>query len=165
MNPRRYSIALLALYVLTACDQRGASASTAKSSEPIFRYVQLNSGRVNLAEQLPAAVRASAAVATGDSVVSLPRGSFAGAERITLFLTPDGRLRGAIFDYPRSIDFEEMIREYATLGPPTRSQEQRRGEEPSVVVSWQDARTTFRLRRDPNRSAWTVRGELWDRTL
>ena len=24
---------------------------------------------------------------------------------------------------------------------------------------------SFRLRRDPNRSAWTVRGELWDRAL
>ena len=165
MNPRRHSITLLALNVLAACAQGGVPASTAKSSEQIFRSVQLNIGRVNLAEQLPYDVRAAAAVAPGDTVVPLPRGSFVGAERITLYLTPDGWLRGAVFDYPTRIDFEAMLGEYASLGPPTRTQEQRRGEEPSAVVSWQDARTTFRLRRDPNRSAWTVRGELWDRAL
>ncbi len=165
MTPDRHSITLLALNVLAACVHTGVPASTAKSSEHIFRYVQLSAGRVNLAEQLPYDVRAAAAVAPGDTVVPLPRGSFVGAERITLYLTPDGRLRGAVIDYPARIDFEALLREYASLGPPTRTQEQRRGEEPSTVASWQDARTTFRLRRDPNRNAWTVRGELWDRAL
>lgn len=165
MNSRRDSIVLLALNVLTACAQGGSSATPATPSEPIFRYVQLNIGRVNLAEQLPASVRTAVSVAPGDTVVPLPRGSFAGAERITLYLNSDGRLRGAVFDYTTRVDFEAMLREYATLGDPTRSQEQRQGEEPSDLVTWQDARTTFRLRRDPNRSAWTVRGELWDRAL
>jgi len=156
----RSSVALLALYLLVSCIERDAPAT---ASEPIFRYVQLNGGRVILGEQLPLEVRAAAAVAPGDTIVPLPRGSFTGAERITLYLTPEGQVRGAVFDYPRQTDFEVLAREYASLGSPVRTQEQRRGEEPSDVVSWQDDRTTFRLRRDPNRSAWTVRGELWDR--
>lgn len=135
MNSRRNSITLLALNVLAACAQDGVPASTAKSSEQIFRYVELNMGRVNLAEQLPYDVRAAAAVAPGDTVVPLPRGSFVGAERITLYLTPKGLLKSAVFDYTARIDFEAMLRNYASLGPPTRTQEQRQGEEPSAVVS------------------------------
>ncbi len=165
MKPFRDSIVLLALGALTACAQGGSSDSSATPRKPIFRYVQLNTGRVHLAEQLPASVRAAAAVAPGDTIVPLPRGSFTGAERITLHLNADGFLRGAVFDYATRIDFEALLREYDSLGAPTRSQAQRQGEEPSDIVTWQDTRSTFRLRRDPNRSAWTVRGELWDRAL
>ncbi|MBC7788352.1 MAG: hypothetical protein H7Z74_00285 [Anaerolineae bacterium] len=165
MKARHTSIISLALYALTACPPDQAAESSAKPTGPIFRYVQLNIGRVNLAEQLPADVRAAASVGDGDTVVALPRGSFAGAERITLYLDSGGRVRGAIFDYPTRLDFEALVREYASLGTPSRARVQRRGEEPSDVVSWQDTLTSFRLRRDPNRSAWTVRGELWDREL
>ena len=86
-----------ALNVLAACAQGGLPASAAKSSEPIFRSVQLSTERVNLAERLPDDVRAAAAVAPGDTVVPLPRGSFVGAERITVYLAADGLLRGAVF--------------------------------------------------------------------
>jgi hypothetical protein len=165
MKPFRDSIVLVALSALSACAQGGGPDSSATPSEPIFRYVELNIGRVHLGEQLPASVRAAAAVAPGDTIVSLGRGSFAGAERITLHLNADGVLRGAVFDYATRIDFEGLIREYESLGAPTRSQAQRQGEEPSDIVSWQDTLSTFRLRRDPNRSAWTVRVELWDRAL
>ena len=110
-------------------------------------------------------MRTAGAVAPGDTIVSLPRGSFTGAERITLHLNANGILRGAVFDYVTPIDLEALIREYDSVGAPTLSQAQRRGEEPSDILSWQDTLSTFRLRRDPNRSAWTVRGELWDRAL
>jgi hypothetical protein len=165
MKPLRDTLVLVALGALAACAQGESSDSSATPSKAISRYVQLNVGRVHLGEQLPDSVRAAATVVSGDTIVSLPRGSFTGVERITLHLNPDGVLRGAVFDYATRIDFEALLREYDSLGAPTRFQAQRRGEEPSDIVSWQDTRSTFRLRRDPNRSAWTVRVELWDRAL
>jgi len=110
-------------------------------------------------------VRTAGAVAPGDTIESLPRGSLTGTERITWLLTAKWILRGAAFDYVTPTALEALIREYDSLGAPTLSQAQRRGEEPSDILSWQDTLSTFRLRRDPNRSAWTVRGELWDRAL
>jgi len=127
--------------------------------------VLLRSGRVTLAEPLPSSVRTAAAIPAGATLVPLPSESFGGAERITLHLSPDGRLAGAVFDFPHGVDFEAKVRGYASMGMPTRRQETRRGEEAADVITWQDARTTFTLRRDPNRSAWTVRGELWDRSM
>ena len=51
----------------------------------------------------------------------------------------------------------------ASLGDPLRSQLKRRGKEPASIALGRDARTEFRLIRDPNRNAWTLRSELNNR--
>ena len=141
-----------------------ATAAATTAAEPIFRYVQLAPGRVLLGEPLPIAVLNALGAHAGDTIVPRPRGTFDGAERITLFLSAERVLRGALFDYPHGTDFEAMVRDHATtLGAPSRTTERRRGEEPADVATWADPRTTLILRRDPNRNAWTVRSELWDR--
>ena len=158
-------MAFQVLTLLAACAQNRDESPDSRSGAPIDRYILLRSGRVTLAEPLPLSVRTAAAIPAGATLVPLSSESFGGAERITLHLSPDGRLAGAVFDFAHGVDFEAKVRGYAPLGTPIRSQETRRGEEPADVVTWQDARTTFTLRRDPNRSAWTVRGELWDRAM
>ena len=168
--------ALIALLWVAACRPQPpqpataaappAATTTTTTAEPIFRYVELGPGRVVLGERVPAAMLAALGASAGDTVVPLPPGTFAGAERITLYLTAAGVLRAAIFDYPHGTDFEAMVRDYATsLGAPSRSEERRAAEEPVQVATWTDARTALVIRRDPNRSAWTVRAELRDRVL
>ena len=160
---------LIALLCVAACRERApetasATAAASTTAEPISRSVQLGPGQIVLGEPVPVATLEALGAHAGDTIVPLPRGTFDGAERITLFLSTERILRGAIFDYPHEADFEAIVRDSATsLGTPSRTTEQRRGEEPADVATWVDARTTLILRRDPNRSAWTVRSELWDR--
>jgi hypothetical protein len=169
--PRLSIPPLIALLSVTAChtqtpapDTAPTAAPAGTTTSPIFRYVQLGPGRVVLGERVPVAVLEALGARAGDTIVPLPRGSFDGAERITLYLSAASVLRGAIFDYAHGADFDAMVRDYATtLGGPSRTEDRRRGEEPAEVATWVDTRTTLVLRRDPNRSAWTVRGELWDR--
>ena len=128
----------------------------------IFRTVQVMNGTITLGQPLPIAI---APTHVGDTVIVLPRGSFTGAERIYVYLTPSGNVRSVVFDYAHPANFYSMIDEKAvTLGAPQRSQPQRQGEEPTELAVWRDARTELRLVRDPNRSAWTVRSELRDLT-
>jgi hypothetical protein len=69
-----------------------------------------------------------------------------------------------IFDYGRDVDFDAMVADYvASLGPAERQTLRRAGEEPADVAVWRDERTEFRIIRDPNRSAWTVRSVLRNR--
>jgi|1185.fasta_scaffold126230_2 hypothetical protein len=160
---------LIALLCLAACGERapetGAAAAPASiTAEPIFRYVQVGPGRVVLGERVPVAVLKALGARAGDTIVLLPRPASDGAERITLYLSAAGVLRGAIFDYAHGADFDAIVRDYAArLGRPSRTEERRAGEEPADVATWVDARTALVLRRDPNRNAWTVRSELWDR--
>lgn len=119
-----------------------------------------------LGEVVPRSIRDVAAARAMDTVLVLPRRTFDGAEQITLHTTADGRLARALFDYPTEADFDALLADYQSLGAGTRSIVSRPGEsEPAIVVTWQDPRTGFRLPRDPNRSAWTIRSELWDRSL
>jgi hypothetical protein len=163
------AVAAAAILAILACrapatDDAPDSGPVATASHgPIFRHLQLADARIELGEPLPSSLRASLGLSAGDTIASLPRGAFAGAERITLHLTPQGALRGVVFDYILSRDFEAMVREYsATLGAPVRRFDRRPGEEPAEHATWDDGRTIFRILRDPNRSAWTVRAELRD---
>lgn len=162
---------LIALLCVAACpapapvpDTGSAAAAARTTAEPIFRHVQLSPGRVVLGEAVPVALLEALGAHAGDTVVPLPRRAFDGAERITLFVSTERTVRGAIFDYAHGAHFEAIVRDYATsLGSPSRTEERRGGEEPVQVATWVDARTMLVVRRDPNRSAWTVRSELWDR--
>ena len=174
MLPARLAVVSVVL-ALQACQggarpaaepEEEAAAARATIAPSIFRHVQLNAGRIQLAEPVPAPLWQSLGAAAGDTVVSLPRGTFTGAERVTLYLTRERVVRGVSFDYIHSADFEAMVREYgASLGAPARATRQHRGEVPADVATWDDGRTRFRITRDPNRSAWTVRSELRDLTL
>ena len=144
--------------------QAGVREVEARAPTPIFRFVGLRPGVVRLGEPLPPALRAALGAQPGDTVINAPRTTFSGAERLVLFLGRSGVVRGALFDYSQRADYEAMVKDYEhDLGPARRSQQRRRGEEPADLAAWEDAQTIFRLRRDPNRNAWTVRAELWDR--
>ena len=149
-----------------ACDPRPTPVDDAPGgpapsvSRPVSRSVRLASGVIVLGEPL---ARSVATAGPGDTIVSLPRGSFGGAERIVVHLDADGIVRGLTFDYLLGADFDAMVADYEEdLGPPARSTEIRQGEEPAHVATWRDGRTELRLVRDPNRSAWTIRAALRD---
>jgi len=170
MLPARLAVVSVVL-ALQACQggqrpEAEPAAARATIAPSIFRHVQLNAGRIQPAEPVPARLWQSLGAAAGDTVIPLPRGAFTGAERVTLYLTRERVVRGVLFDYIHSADFEAMVRQYgASLGAPTRTTRQHAGEVPADVATWDDGRTRFRITRDPNRSAWTVRSELWDLTL
>jgi hypothetical protein len=158
------ALRLVALFAIAACAPSVDDVTPAANAPTpeIFRTVQVTNGTITLGQPLPIAI---APTHTGDTVIALPRGSFGGAERIYVYLTPTGNVRSMVFDYAQSVNFYSMIDENAvTLGAPQRSQPQRQGEEPADLAIWRDARTELRLVRDPNRSAWTVRSELHDLT-
>jgi hypothetical protein len=122
--------------------------------------VRVSAGVITLGEPLP---RAVAAPSPGDTLVSLPAGSFAGAEHVQVHLAPDGVVRALAFYYVHDASFAGMVAEYeSSLGPATRSRQTAPGEEPADVATWRDGLTELRLVRDPNRSAWTVRSTLVD---
>jgi hypothetical protein len=154
-------LSLIAMGGLTAVLWSGCGPRPAPGApRPIFRWMRVGSGVVTLGEPLSTAV---AAASPGDTLVALPRGSFGGAERITVHLAPDRMVRGLTFDYVGGADFAEMVAGYeAELGPAARTAETRRGEVPAEVATWRDERTELRIVRDPNRSAWTVRATLRD---
>ena len=161
---RLYRLAMACL-VLASCEGRDPPRGDDSTAAPIPRFVQLTNGRVILGESVPPALLAAVSMQAGDTVVSLPRDTLANLERVILHLTPAGVVRGVVLDYAHDVDFEAKVAEYAARGgTPVRTREQRQGEEPADVVIWQDAQTTFTLRRDPNRSAWTIRADLRDRT-
>lgn len=136
------------------------TVSEPRAARPIFRWTQVDGGVITLGEPLAPAI---ARVGPADTVVSLPRGSFGGAERIAVHLAAGGVVRGLTFDYILGADYAAMVAEYErTLGPARRSVETRPGEVAADVAVWRDERTELRLVRDPNRSAWTVRAYLWD---
>jgi hypothetical protein len=176
MTPRvRHPVAALVCALWCGCSRAPAESPTQADAPAaradaaagtIFRHVGLRAGRVVLGEVVPPSIREVAGAAALDTVLNLPRQAFTGAERIRLHLTGDGRLARVVLDYPTDADLEAMVAEYHELGPGTRSAVQRPGEaEPATSVTWLDAHTGFRLTRDPNRNAWTVRGDLWDRAL
>jgi hypothetical protein len=124
----------------------------------VFRHLQLKVGRVELGLPLPPALRTMATSDRNDEVI-LPVGSFGGAKRITLHLSPTGRVAGATFDYGPDVDFETRVEDYAAMGMPVRS----RSADGIESVRWEDDATSFTLRRVPNGDAWLVTAELRDR--
>jgi hypothetical protein len=124
----------------------------------VFRYFQLKAGRVELGRTLPADFHAGATPAE-NGVVVLPREAFGGAERISLTLTDGGEVAGAVFDYGSGVDFETRVKDYSAMGEPVRE----RSADGSEAVRWEDAATSFTLRRVPNGNGWTITAELRDR--
>ena len=160
------AVTLAATLACVACT-RAASPTPEAARPPIFRYVTVNAGRIVLGAPLPAAVARSGEETSldgGKRVVALAPGSFAGASGMSVHLAPDRTVAAVTFVYGPDASFPAMVADYtSSLGPPARSRLVRPGEEPADVALWEDARTTLRLVRDPNRSAWTIRAELRDR--
>lgn len=163
---------LIALLVVACAVDSGtkdsAEASRVSTASPfpgppsIPRSVRVNTGTIALGDPLAPAV---ATRRDGDTISVLGAGAIAGAERVYVHLTSAGIVKAVIIDYSHAANFYSILDEHAvTLGAPERSTPTRRGEEPAEVAVWRDAQTELRLVRDPNRSAWTVRSELVDRT-
>ena len=163
----RTPAARVVAFAITLAVTLAATLASEAARPPIFRSVTENAGRIVLGAPLPAAVARSGEETSldgGKRVVALAPGSFAGASGMSVHLAPDRTVAAVTFVYGPDASFPAMVADYtSSLGPPARSRLVRPREEPADVALWEDAHTTLRLVRDPNRSAWTIRAELRDR--
>ena len=138
-----------------------AQREATKKPEPLFRVVHAQSGNVILGQRLP---RGVTVVPESDTLVALPPDTNSVAVRLSVHRTLAGIVTAISYDFANDADYEKMLTAYAgTIGPFERTRALRPGETRADTALWRDARTEFRLIRDPGRADGPVRGDLRDR--
>jgi hypothetical protein len=128
--------------------------------QPVFRQVTTRVSTIRLGERWNS--EAVPGARSSDTVVSLPAGSFPGAQSVRVHRTPQGVVTMVMCDYQQSADFSAMQAGYSErLGPPVEHEKPSNAEAAERVV-WQDKETRFELTRDPKRSVSTVYSRLSD---
>jgi hypothetical protein len=118
------------------------AAQTTEARSPLFRYVKLVDGTIELGKPLGWASRY--ALSPRDSVIDVPRGGFGGADAIRVTRSARGTVRRVAFLYTAQRDFDALLADYRmTFGPPADSQAVRTPQGRRQRWSWRDRQTEF----------------------
>lgn len=153
MNKRLLNLALAWALLLASASPEAREPGAAD----LFREIRVNTGEViALGEPFDPA---GLAESVGEHVYSLLPGRFAGAEKLLVTVTAEGRVLEMQFIYRTDLSFDNVVGRYEPrFGPPHALDDA--GQEPGVY--WQDRHTRLEVRR-PSASVPAVSTRLLQR--
>ncbi len=162
MNRYRARLTTLVVAVTAGTAACGPAAEQDDAARPIFRHFNTEMSSIRLGQAWTAEEVAGAD--PGDTVVTLPSGSFETFQAVRVHRTASGVVSSIMFDYPQSADFGALQVEYRQLLGTPKEHELPGTAEARERIVWQDSLTSFELVRDPRRSVSTIYSRLIDRS-
>jgi len=134
------------------------------AAKPIFRKITLTHGRsISLGQDFNK--NSDLFIAEG-SGYKLKPGTFGGAAKIVVYLSPERKIESIFFFYSKKKDYQEIVKSYEqSLGP---SKVTKTIETYSVRVTvcvWEDDRTRFELVKSSDHSGNHIYSALFDTSL